>query len=183
MQSRLWKRMGPSAVCGLQFIDWRAATHGAGPVTIRCHQSQTQRSSDARDAMTKRGEKMQAEILALLRRTGGALSAYDVLHELQASHPKIAPPTVYNALAALTKTGRVHRVESLKAYVACKCDESHRSSLLSICDECGTVEERVAPKLVNDISGLVEETGFQPQRHVIEVHGMCSACDTNDTST
>lgn len=136
--------------------------------------------------MTQRGAKIRAEILALLRQAGGALSAYDVLHALKATHPKIAPPTVYNALAALAKAGSVHRVESLKAYVACQCPEAHRtgahhSSVLSICDECGTVEERVAPQLVKDLSGLVEKTGFQPQRHVIEVHGKCSACSAEAT--
>lgn len=130
---------------------------------------------------------MQTEILALLRRADGALSAYDVLHGLQATHPKIAPPTIYNALAALAKDGRVHRVESLKAYIACQCPEAHRqeahrkeahqSSVLSICGACGAVEERVAPQIVKDISRVVEETGFKPQRHVVEVHGTCSACN------
>ncbi|MEQ3710969.1 MAG: transcriptional repressor [Tateyamaria sp.] len=126
--------------------------------------------------MTKRGEQMRAEILAILRAADGAMSAYDVLNRLQASHPKIAPPTVYNALAALTKTGCVHRVESLKAYIACQCDATHQSAVLSICDECGTVEERTAPSVIETLSGFVEETGFLPQRHVVEVHGLCSSC-------
>lgn len=140
--------------------------------------------------MTKRGAKMQTEVLTLLRRAEGALSAYDVLHALQETHPKIAPPTVYNALTALAKAGPVHRVESLKAYVACQCPEAHRteahrteahqSSVLSICNECGPLEERVAPQIAQDLSGFVEETGFQPQRHVIEVHGKCSACSSEE---
>lgn len=126
--------------------------------------------------MTKRGEQMRAEILSVLRNADGAMSAYDVLHSLQASHPKIAPPTVYNALAALVKTGCVHRVESLKAYIACQCDDTHQSAVLSICGACGTVEERTAPSLVKNLSVFVEETGFLPQRHIIEVHGLCSSC-------
>jgi len=126
--------------------------------------------------MTRRGEKTRTEILAVLQAADGPMSAYDVLHRLQASHPKIAPPTVYNALSALTKTGRVHRVESLKAYIACQCDSTHQSAILSICDECGTVEERAAPGLIENLSGFVEESGFQPQRHVIEVHGVCASC-------
>ena len=126
---------------------------------------------------------MRAEILAALRAADGAMTAYDVLHQLQASHPKIAPPTVYNALAALTKTGRVHRVESLKAYIACQCDGTHQSAVPSICDACGTVEERTAPSLVENLSGFVGQTGFLPQRHVIEVHGMCSECATGSVRT
>jgi len=133
--------------------------------------------------MTIRGEKIRAEILALLRAADGALSAYDVLHALQTSYPKIAPPTIYRALAALSKAGRVHRVESLKAYVACQCAHAHQSSIHSICDACGAVEERVAAELINELSGFVAETGFQPERHVVEVHGMCSACSNDATET
>ena len=126
--------------------------------------------------MSKRGEKMQAEVLAVLRQACGALSAYDVLSELRSAHPKIAPPTVYNALASLTKHGRVHRVESLKAYIACQCGGPHHETVLSICDDCGAVEERVAPHLLRNLSGFLEKTGCTPQRHVVEVHGVCSAC-------
>ena len=126
--------------------------------------------------MTKRGEQMRAEILAVLKVADGAMSAYDVLRELRAAHPKIAPPTVYNALAALSKRGCVHRVESLKAYIACRCDSHPHASILSICDDCGAVEERVAPDLVETLSGILGETGFAPQRHVIEIHGVCATC-------
>lgn len=130
--------------------------------------------------VSKRGEQIRAEVLAVLRASDSALSAYDVLYRLQPSYPKLAPPTIYNALAALSKAGRVHRVESLKAYVACRGDRGHEPSVLSICDDCGTVEKRVAPQLVADLSGLLEETGFAPQRHVIEVHGVCSNCGSDE---
>lgn len=126
--------------------------------------------------MTKRGEKMQNEVLGVLRQHRVPLSAYDILRELQSTHPKIAPPTVYNALAALAKRGRAHRVESLKAFIACQCEGEHQASILSICDDCGKVEERTAPNILRDLSGFVEQTGFAPQRHVIEVHGVCSGC-------
>lgn len=127
--------------------------------------------------MSKRGEEIRADVLAVLREANVAMSAYDVLDALRAAHPKIAPPTVYNALTALSNSGCVHRVESLKAYIACQCEGEHtHSSVLSICDECGTVEERVAPAILKNLSCFVEETGFAPQRHVIEVHGVCAAC-------
>lgn len=119
---------------------------------------------------------MQALVLAALRRHGGPRSAYDVLDDLRATQPKIAPPTIYNALAALTKSGRVHRVESLKAYIACQCDHHEQASILSICRECGMVEERVAPDLLESISDVLETSGFAATRHIVEVHGVCAAC-------
>ncbi len=129
--------------------------------------------------MTKRGDTMREEILAVLKSASSSMSAYDVLDTLRATHPKIAPTTVYRALSALSETGLVYRVESLKAYIACQCGDAHRASVLSICDECGTVEERAAPRLIENLSGFVEETGFLPQRHVIEVHGICSSCGSD----
>ena len=126
--------------------------------------------------MSKRGVKVQAEVLTVLRRRRGPLSAYDVLGELREANPKIAPPTIYRALAALTERGRVHRLESLNAFIACQCDRHQHASILSICDDCGTVEESVAPDLVNALSSVSGTSGFAPMRHVIEVHGLCASC-------
>ncbi|MEM6589744.1 MAG: transcriptional repressor [Pseudomonadota bacterium] len=134
--------------------------------------------------MTTRGEQMQAQVLAVLKRKGSAMSAYDVLDVLRADHPKIAPPTVYRALNALIEKGGVHRVESLNAFVACNSDgHSHdHASVMSICDDCGSVEENAAPGLMDNLSGILDKAGFAAQRHVIEVHGTCSDCVTEEMS-
>lgn len=128
--------------------------------------------------MREQGRKMQAEVLAVLRRNGGPLSAYDVLGELREANPKIAPPTIYRALAALTERGSVHRLESLNAFIACKCDQHANASILSICDDCGSVEESIAPDLLEKVSSIAGKSGFQPVRHVIEIHGVCASCGT-----
>jgi len=119
---------------------------------------------------------MQADVLAVLRRRRGPLSAYDVLGELRDANPRIAPPTIYRALAALTERGRVHRLESMNAFIACQCDRHLHASILSICDDCGTVEESVAPDLLDAISSIAGKSGFRPARHVIEIHGLCASC-------
>ena len=126
--------------------------------------------------MPKRGEQVQSEVLAVLRRRRGPLSAYAVLGELREANPKIAPPTIYRALAALTERGRVHRIESLNAYIASRCDRHQHPSVLSICDDCGAVDECVATDLLQVLSSIVGKSGFAPMRHVIEVHGVCSSC-------
>jgi len=132
--------------------------------------------------MSKRGEKTQADVLAVLRQRGRPLSAYDVLRELRATNPRIAPPTIYRALAALRESGRVHRLESLNAFIACRCDRHLQASILSICDDCGTVEESVAPDLLEAISGVAKSSGFQPARHVIEIRGLCATCSAAQVS-
>ena len=119
---------------------------------------------------------MQMDVLAILRRCARPLSAYDVLDAMRESHPRIAPPTIYRALAALTERGQVHRLESMNAFIACQCDRHVQASILSICDDCGTVEESMAPDLLDELSSVAGKSGFQPARHVIEIHGRCASC-------
>lgn len=132
--------------------------------------------------MGTRGNIWQAEVLKILMKRAEPLSAYQILDELKAAHEKVAPPTVYRALASLSTQGQVHRLESLNAYIACKCDDHHHASILSICDDCGSVEESVAPDLVAELSSIIGKSGFEPSRHVIEVHGVCGSCGTEPTS-
>ena len=126
--------------------------------------------------MGRRGETVQAEVLAIMRKHAGPVSAYDLLGELRGGNAKAAPTTVYRALSALTERGCVHRLESLNAYIACQCDDHSHASILSICDDCGSVDERVAPDLLSKVSALLAKTGFEAKRHVIEVHGVCASC-------
>ena len=119
---------------------------------------------------------MQAEVLAVLRSHGTPMSAYEMLGCLREENPRLAPPTIYRALAALTDRGSVHRLESLNAFIACRRDRHRQASILSICDDCGWVEENVSADLLETLSGIAAQSGFAPARHVVEVHGQCAAC-------
>lgn len=119
---------------------------------------------------------MQVEVLAVLRRHGTPMSAYEVLDHVRSGHQRLAPPTIYRALAALVERGGVHRLESLKAFVACRCERRGHVPIFAICEECGTVEESVSPRVTDELSRVAGETGFAPARQVIEVHGQCARC-------
>jgi len=124
-----------------------------------------------------------AEVLEIMRRRTSPVSAYEVLDELRETNKKIAPPTVYRVLDALTSKGQIHRLESLKRYIVCQCDEHEHASVLSICDDCGSVEENFAPDLLSTLSNIIGKAGFSAQRHVIEVHGVCGACGSGHATT
>lgn len=130
--------------------------------------------------MASRGEKTQAEILAILNCHDRPLSAYDILAKMRETVPKIAPPTVYRALTALMNAGRVHRLESLSAYIPSTSKAQDEAAILAICDDCGTVQENTPPDLVKTLSGILGKSGFEAQRHVIEVHGTCGTCDPEE---
>lgn len=126
--------------------------------------------------MSKRGKQMQAEVLAVLRSHRAPMSAYEMLGCLREENPRLAPPTIYRALAALTDRGSVHRLESLNAFIACQRDRHRQASILSICDDCGGVEENISAELLKKLSGIAAKSGFAPARHVVEIHGQCASC-------
>ena len=126
--------------------------------------------------MSERGRRMQAQVLAVLRSRRLPMSAYEVLRCLREEHPRLTPPTIYRALAALTERGKTHRLESLNAFVACQCGHHQDASILSICTDCGVVEENLSADLLTALSGIAGKSGFAPMRHVIEVHGRCGTC-------
>ncbi|MEM8959023.1 MAG: Fur family transcriptional regulator [Pseudomonadota bacterium] len=126
--------------------------------------------------MARRGEQVRADVLAALLAYGRPTSAYDLLRDLQEAYPKMAPPTIYRALSALVEQGKVHRLESLNAFVACQCTHHDQAAILSICDDCGAVEETVAPKLLDQLTQLTKKSGFKAVRHIIEIHGRCASC-------
>ena len=131
--------------------------------------------------MPTRGEIQQAEVVATLRQADAPLSAYDILAELREANPKIAPTTVYRALNALIENGKVHRLESLNAYTLCQCGHEEHASIMSICGDCGSVEETVAPEALASVAKAIGKSGFEAQRQVIEVHGRCAECGSGQS--
>ena len=116
-------------------------------------------------------------IEALLAREGRALGAYAILEAMREEGVR-QPPTVYRALARLMADGRVHRVESLNAYVACAKPGHTDTALLTICDGCGGVEEIEAAHLVGLLTRRAATRGFKTRHSIIELHGQCGGCLT-----
>ena len=126
--------------------------------------------------MRKQAAIRQADILGVLRSSKAPMTAYQILSRLQKNEPDIAPPTVYRALTALTDQGRAHKLESLKAFVPCRCDHDSSLPVLTICDDCGQVEEHDGGPLLPKLTSLIAASKFVPDRHIVELHGACSAC-------
>ena len=129
-----------------------------------------------------RSQQTQDTILSVLRANGGQMSAYDIAAEMRADNPKIAPTTIYRAMAVLTDKGLAHRVESTNAFMACRHDGEHDAAILSVCDSCGGVDESIAPELAQQMTSAAQRVGFAPKRHVMEVHGVCATCEPQTQS-
>lgn len=126
--------------------------------------------------MRKQAAIRQSDVLNVLNASEAPMTAYQILQELQADEPDIAPPTVYRALTALADQGRAHRLESLKAFVPCRCDHDKSLPVLTICQGCGQVEEHDGGILLPNLSSLIADSKFKPTRHIVELHGHCGTC-------
>ncbi len=121
-------------------------------------------------------------VLKFLKRQERPLSAYEILEALRGDGVAAAT-TVYRALAKLLETGHVHRIESLNAWTVCRAPHHSETPVFEICDGCGNVTEHVTSHLAHDIAALSADSGFVPDRSVIEIHGRCSDCNRPSSIT
>ncbi|AFO89599.1 MULTISPECIES: Fur family transcriptional regulator [Phaeobacter] len=126
--------------------------------------------------MRKRAAARQLDVLTVLKACDKPMTAYQILEQLQTTEPNIAPPTVYRTLSALTDQGRAHRLESINAFVPCRCSHAESVPVLAICDDCGTVDEHDGSELLPKLTALTGQNDFHAVRHIVEIHGLCGAC-------
>ena len=104
------------------------------------------------------------------------VGAYELLDELAKQGRSASPPTVDRALEFLLQAGLVHKLDSLNAFGGCADPESGTHSAFLICRSCKVVDELSAETIERDIAALSASHDFFPERHTVEVEGLCSAC-------
>ncbi len=121
--------------------------------------------------------KNQQTVLSLLEKSKEPLKAYTILYDIQKKGIK-APTQVYRALDKLIDIGKVHKIESKNAYIACshvQCSAEKSTSFL-ICKDCDTVIEIEKNNFTSYLSRLSEKFDFKHSEHNLEIYGLCSSC-------
>jgi Fur family zinc uptake transcriptional regulator len=119
---------------------------------------------------------MRQTIWDILQSVAQPVSAYWLIDELRTDGKSVAPPTVYRALSFLQSARMVHRVESLNAFVACKCPEHAHHGQFLICTECGHTEEITDQVITELVQASAAARGFVPTVQVVELNGTCRTC-------
>lgn len=120
---------------------------------------------------------LRLQVLKTLWSSHQARGAYDLLQEINAeASRKLAPLSVYRALDFLVQEGLAHRIESLNAYVGCPHPEHRHALQFLICQNCRNVIELEESKVEKALTASATQHGFTQQRAVIEVVGLCAAC-------
>ena len=135
----------------------------------------------AQATLERAGEQwtaMRAAVFEALAGFDKPASAYDIADAVSKSQGRrVAANTVYRILDLFTAANLARRVESANAYVANAHPDCLHDCIFLVCDQCGSTTHLDDDKLARAIRGAAAQTGFNPERPVIEVRGKCADCE------
>ena len=121
--------------------------------------------------------KNQQVVLDIIEKAKEPLKAYSILFNVQKKGIK-APQQIYRALDKLIEIGKIHKVESRNAFVACKnsnCEIS-KATAFSICENCEKVTEINNLNLSRYLTNFEDDTGMKYKKYNLEFFGLCKKC-------
>lgn len=127
---------------------------------------------DHRQPVTRQRDRV-AEVVLL---SDEHLSVEQIRRQLEGRGGGVGLATIYRTLELLEKSGLVRghdfgqgfrRYEPMPA-------QTHHEHL--ICLRCGSVEEFAHERLERMLPIIADEHGFQPERHRVEIYGVCRDC-------
>ena len=124
--------------------------------------------------------KNQQVVLDIIEKAKEPLKAYSILYNVQKKGIK-APQQIYRALDKLIEMGKIHKVESRNAFVACKnsnCEIS-KATAFSICESCEKVTEINNSNLSKYLNNFKDNTGMKYKKYNLEFFGLCKKCKKN----
>ena len=121
--------------------------------------------------------KNQKIIFDLIDQSSEPLKAYAILFNVQKKGIK-APLQVYRALDKLVEIGKIHKIESRNAFIACQnssCQVS-KATAFSICESCEKVTEVSNSNLSKYLSNIKDKEGMKYNKYNLEFFGLCKKC-------
>jgi len=121
--------------------------------------------------------KNQQIIFDLIDKSPEPMKAYSILFNVQKKGIK-APLQVYRALDKLVEIGKIHKIESRNAFIACRnsaCTIANATAF-SICESCEDVKEISSSKLSKYLSNFQDKEGMKYNKYNLEFFGICKKC-------
>ena len=121
--------------------------------------------------------KNQQIVLDLVEKSSEPLKAYTILFNVQKKGIK-APLQVYRALDKLVEIGKIHKIESRNAFIAChnsSCQVS-KATAFSICEICEKITEISSTSLSKYLANFKDKDGMKYSKYNLEFFGLCKKC-------
>ena len=121
--------------------------------------------------------KNQKIVLDIIEKSSQPLKAYSILFDVKKKGIN-APLQVYRALDKLVEIGKIHKIESRNAFIACQdssCQIS-KATAFSICESCEKVTEINNSKLSKYLNNFQDNSGMKYNKYNLEFFGLCKKC-------
>ena len=121
--------------------------------------------------------KNQQIIFDFIEKAKEPLKAYSILFNVKKKGIK-APLQVYRALDKLVEIGKIHKVESRNAFIACQNSSCQitKATAFSICENCEKVSEISNTNLSKYLSNFTDKSGMKYSKYNLEFFGLCKKC-------
>ncbi|MBF0123592.1 MAG: transcriptional repressor [Candidatus Omnitrophica bacterium] len=131
------------------------------------------------DYLTQEGLKFseqRMQILEIVLQGVKHLTANEIYKNVQKRHPGIGYATIYRTLRLLCEAGLCVELKCEDGICRYEhaADDVHHDHL--ICTKCGRFVEVVDPQIEKLQDKLFKDNGFLPQRHRMELYGICRQC-------
>ena len=121
--------------------------------------------------------KNQQIVLDFIEKSSEPLKAYSILYSVKKQGIK-APLQVYRALDKLVEIGKIHKIESRNAFIAChnsSCQVA-KATAFSICEICEKVTEISSAGLSKYLANFKDKDGMKYSKYNLEFFGLCKKC-------
>ncbi len=133
-----------------------------------------------RDTLVEKGirkTRKREVILEAFYRSGGHLTIEELLERVKKVDPKIGYVTVYRMLKLLKESGLAHQWQFGDGHSRFEKATDHHHDHL-ICVKCGKIIEFHDEKIEELQEKVAQKNHFKIVRHVHEVFGLCSKCQS-----
>ncbi|WP_374388702.1 Fur family transcriptional regulator [Sandaracinobacter sp.] len=122
--------------------------------------------------------ELRESVFDALADGGRPVSAYDVADRVSAAAGRrIAANSVYRILDLFVAHNLAKRIESRNAYVVNVHPSCSHDCIFLVCERCGHIDHMDDDRLANSMRERAKAGGFTPHRPVLELMGLCSACN------
>ena len=120
--------------------------------------------------------EQRREILSIFLGTEKHLTADELYRMVKSKYPGTGYATVYRTLKLLCESGLCRELRYLDGITRYEHLYGHEHHDHLICTGCGRFIEVVDPEIEKLQVRLSQSHGFTPQRHRMEIYGVCKKC-------
>lgn len=127
---------------------------------------------DHRQPVTRQRDRVAEVVLT----SDEHLSADQIRRRLRDAGDAVGLATIYRTLDLLVQSGLVRAHDFGQGYRRFEPMPARTHHEHLICVRCGKVEEFAHDRLERMLPIIADEYGFQPERHRVEIYGVCLDC-------